>query len=391
MLIGIVGAPNKGKSTLFSALTEMNVDIADYPFTTIEPNRGTTYVTTECVEKEKNAKCRPKNSRCVDGIRYIPISVIDVAGLVSGAHEGRGRGNQFLNDIASSDALILVADASGRTDSSGNPCSSCNPVEDVMMVLSELAEWLASTIRKGMRQIARSQNPGEALATYLSGFKITRQHVDSALKNTQMQIPKEGLSDPNILTLAAELMKLSKPFVIAANKADVPGSAANIDKIKVEYGAQNVIACSAAAELALRKARTKGVIRYEDGASSFETNDGSASAEQLEALKAMSAILKRDNGTHIQEMLNRVVFDLLDSIVVYPVEDENKWADGNGNVLPDAVLLRNGSTTMDLAMAVHTEIAKKMLYAIDGRTHARLAKDHALKNNDVVKIVSAAK
>ncbi len=391
MLIGIVGAPNKGKSTLFSALTEASVDIADYPFTTIDPNRGTTYVTAECVEKEKSLKCRPKNSKCMNGTRYIPISVIDVAGLVGGAHEGKGRGNQFLNDIASSDVLILVADASGRTDSNGNPCSDCNPVEDVRMVRLELAEWLATSIRKGMKQIARSQNPEEALAVYLSGFKITRQHVDAALGKLNLQISKDGLPDDKILALASELMLLSKPFIIAANKADVPGSEANVEKLKSEFGAAEVVACSAAVELALRKARSKGIIKYEEGTDSFEVADGSASTEQAAALKAMSSMLKKDGGTHVQEILNRVVFGLLDSIVVYPVEDENKWSDSNGNVLPDAVLLKKGSTTMDLAMAVHTEIAKKMLYAVDGRTHARLAKNHALNNNDVIKIVSAAK
>lgn len=391
MLIGIVGAPNKGKSTLFSAFTEAAVEIADYPFTTISPNRGTTYVTAQCVEKEKGLKCRPKNSRCIGGTRYIPISIIDVAGLVSGAHEGKGRGNQFLNDIASSDAIILVTDASGRTDPSGVPCTSCNPADDVRMVLSEMAEWLASSIRKGMKQIARNQNPGEALATYLSGFKITRQHVDAALKNLNMQIPKEGLSDGDTLSLAAELMRLSKPFIIAANKSDVPGSEANVEKLKAEYGSSEVIACSAAVELALRKARSKGIIRYDDGSDSFEMSSIGASEEQAAVLKTLSGILKRNGGTHVQEILNRVVFGLLDSIVVYPVEDENKWTDSNGNVLPDAILLKKGSTTMDLAMAVHTEIAKKMLYAVDGRTHARLAKNHILKDSDVVKIVSAAK
>src|SRR5208282_5692991 len=111
MLIGIVGAPNKGKSTLFSALTLNDVAIADYPFTTIDPNKGVAYATKACPHAELGVKCKPRNAPCIGGIRQIPINVVDVAGLVEGAHLGKGMGNKFLNDLAAADALIIVSDA----------------------------------------------------------------------------------------------------------------------------------------------------------------------------------------------------------------------------------------------------------------------------------------
>ena len=119
LLIGIIGAPNKGKSTLFSAMTAVEVPIADYAFTTIKPNMGVAYATTECADVGLGVKCTPRNSSCLDGIRKIPINIVDVAGLVPGAHLGKGMGNQFLNDIVNADVLVQVVDASGKTDING--------------------------------------------------------------------------------------------------------------------------------------------------------------------------------------------------------------------------------------------------------------------------------
>ena len=96
-------------------------------------------------------------------------------------------------------------------------------------------------------------------------------------------------------------------------------------------------------------------------------------------------------STGVQECINRTVFELLDLIVVYPVEDEGKWSDKNGNMLPDAYLMKRGSTCHDLAYQIHTEIGDRFLYAVDARTRLRLGEKHELKNGDVIKIVSTAK
>jgi len=91
-LAGIVGKPNVGKSTMFSAMTLAPIEIANYPFTTIRPNRGVSYLRIKCVCRELGVKDNPKNSKCVDGVRFIPIELIDCPGIIRGAHEGRGGG-----------------------------------------------------------------------------------------------------------------------------------------------------------------------------------------------------------------------------------------------------------------------------------------------------------
>ncbi len=339
MLIGIVGAPNKGKSTLFSAMTMNDVEIADYPFTTIKPNKGVAYATRKCVHEELHTKCDPKNPQCNNGTRILPINITDVAGLVEGASEGKGMGNQFLNDLSLADCLIIVTDASGKTDAQGNKAENADPIQDVKMIQSEISKWTSGIIERN--------------------------------KKTQ-EIFKE------------------KPMIIAANKFDVPGSEKNIELLKKAFGPDKVIGCSGAIELALRKAAKTGVISYTPGSKSFEWLDKNASPERIRAIKYMEDFLK-SKGTNVQELINKAVFELLELIVVYPVEDEHKYSDHSGNVLPDAILIKKGSTAMDLAAAIHTDIAKGMLYAVDARTKMRIAKEHVLKDNDVIKIVSAAK
>lgn len=390
MLIGIVGAPNKGKSTLFSALTMNEVAIADYPFTTIKPNLGVAYATKKCVHVDLGVKCNARNGMCINGIRMFPINITDVAGLVEGAHTGKGMGNQFLNDLANAEALIIVADASGKTDATGNKTSDANPVDDVKMVKSELVQWLSGTIEKHANTISRRSDGADALYEVLASFRITKEDIKHAANAAQLSLSKPKWSAENTTAFAKELMKKTKPIIIAANKSDVPGSDKNIEILAKEFGKEKVVACSAAMELALRKAAKMKLIDYMPGSNDFTWVDKEASKERMDALKHMQEFLKT-KGTNVQELVNRAAFELLDNIVVYPVEDENKYVDGFGHVLPDGILLKRGSTTLQLAEKIHTNIAKGMLYAIDARTKLRLGKDHVLKDNDIIKIVSAAK
>jgi ribosome-binding ATPase YchF (GTP1/OBG family) len=150
------------------------------------------------------------------------------------------------------------------------------------------------------------------------------------------------------------------------------------------------MAISGAIELALRKAHSKNLIDYTPGSRTFNILDKNISKEQQQALEYISQFLK-EKGTNVQQLMNHIVFDLLENIVVYPVEDENKYTDHYGNMLPDAILLKRGSTALDLAGVIHSEIAKNMLYAVDARSKRRLSKDYVLKDNDVIRIVSAAK
>ena len=147
-ILGLVGKPNVGKSTTFNAMTEKIADIGNYPFTTINPNIGTSFVTKPCPCDTLNLKCTPNNSKCFLGMRYIPVEVIDVAGLVPDAHKGKGMGNKFLDDLRQADAFILVVDASGKTDLEGNPSENNNPIDDVKFLLNELDMWIHSILTK---------------------------------------------------------------------------------------------------------------------------------------------------------------------------------------------------------------------------------------------------
>ena len=92
MLIGVVGKANIGKSTFFKAATLMDIEIANYPFATIKPNHGVGFIRVPCVDKDFNTQCNPRTGYCKNHERFITVDMIDVAGLVPGAHEGKGMG-----------------------------------------------------------------------------------------------------------------------------------------------------------------------------------------------------------------------------------------------------------------------------------------------------------
>jgi ribosome-binding ATPase YchF (GTP1/OBG family) len=391
MQIGIIGAPNKGKSTLFSALTLNDVAIADYPFTTIDPNIGVAYATSMCVEKELSVKCRARNSLCVDGTRMLPINIIDVAGLVEGAHEGKGMGNQFLNDLAAADAYLIVVDASGKTAPDGTHSSNdSNPVDDVMMVERELTAWLGGMVKKHMNIISRNPDGVEALYSVLAGLKVSKESISTAIEKSFLTSSNIAWGDGDIETFSRRLLSIAKPVLIVANKSDSKEAEQHTRSLIEKFGEKNVVACSAAIELALRKAANRGVISYKAGDRSFELLKGDISQEQKSALEYMKDFVAR-KGTNVQEVINRAVFGLLNEIVVYPVEDENKYTDHFGNVLPDAILIQKGATAYNLAERIHTDIAKSMLYAVDAKAKMRIGKDYLLKNDDVIKIVTSAR
>src|SRR3989338_6474207 len=110
MLLGLVGKPSAGKSTFFKAATLAEVAIASYPFTTIKANQGVGYVKIDCIDKEFKVQCNPNHGFCINGKRFVPVDLLDVARLVPGASEGKGLGNQFLDDLTKADALISILD-----------------------------------------------------------------------------------------------------------------------------------------------------------------------------------------------------------------------------------------------------------------------------------------
>ncbi len=386
MLIALVGAPNKGKSSLFNALTAGSAQVADYPFTTIDPNKGVAYASAPCPCKRLGVTCSPRNSRCENGVRKVPVNLIDVAGLVPGAHEGKGMGNQFLNDIAAADALVCVADASGKTDESGMPARErYSPADDVQMVEKELAWWLAKLIE---RQCQKAKGKTIAdIARVLTGVNVSEEALREAIKSAGVNSSPASWREPDFVALGKALLAASKPMVVAANKVDLPGSLERIAKMREALPGREIIPTSADSEIALARAETKGLIAY-DGSSVQRTLD--AYPPQIDAaLGKLEAFMQSHGSTGCRELVNAVVFDFLHLIVAYPVEDEGKYADHSGRVLPDAVLLPHGSTAVDLAGRVHTHLAEGFLYAVDAVGKKKISRQEPLENGAVIKIVSA--
>lgn len=385
MLVGVVGKPNVGKSTFFSALTQIPAEIADYPFTTIKPNRGMAYVRYPCPHAELGLKpCKPKNAPCVEGTRYVPVELLDVAGLVPKAHEGRGLGNQFLDDLRQASALLHVVDASGGTDEEGRPVppGSHDPALDVAFLQEELTMWVRGILAKDWDALMRkihaqgAAKPELVLAEKLTGLGIREKHVKAALEKT-------GL-DP--LEIAKFVVHNTKPIQLAANKVDK----ASLENVRA-LQSRGAVPCGAEAELALRKAADAGVVRYKPGEPTFDVlQPEKLNERQRKALDYIRHhVMEPWKGTGVQQALEAAVFRLLDLIVVFPVEDENHYSSKAGDVLPDAHLIKRGSTAKDMAYKVHTELGDHFIRAVDARTKRVIGADHEMKQGDIVRIVSS--
>ncbi|MFC1752278.1 redox-regulated ATPase YchF [Thermoproteota archaeon] len=399
MIVGIIGKPNVGKSTFFNASTFLNVPIANYPFTTIEPNFGVAYVSTKCVCRTLGVKDKPINSQCVNGIRFIPIKIIDIAGIVKGASQGRGLGNKFLDNIRQANALIHVIDASGLTNEEGIATSevSSSPIKDIEFVENEFDLWLRQIIQKDWRRISKSaeSNKGkiiEMIAEKLSGLAITKKHIRIASEKINLSLDKIiDWNEDNILKFCTALREVSKPSIIAANKIDKQNVKGILKDIK-DTG-RLFVPCASEAELLLRKAADKKLIDYLPGDSNFSViKPEELSTAQVKALEMVREnVLNIWGSTGVQATINSSYLELLQGIVVYPVEDEHKLSDKKGNILPDAYILQKGSSAKDLAFTIHNELGKTFLHAIDVKTGLRLGADYILNNFDVIKIVSTSR
>ena len=387
--IALAGKPNAGKSTFYTAATMAEVDVANYPFTTIDANRGVSYVRTDCPCLERDERCNADN--CEGGKRYVPIELIDVAGLVPGAHEGKGLGNQFLDELTNADVIVNVIDASGGTNEKGEPVDigEHDPLEDIDFVEEEMDLWLADIVERNWESIERqSRSPGfdidDALAEMLTGFGASPTDVARTLREIDYPEDPREWTDDHREALAREIRQRTKPIVVAANKIDVAPEA-NVEKL-LELD-KPVIPTTAEGELALRRAADNGLVDYDPGDETLEIG-ADVNDAQREALEELAGTMNEYGGTGVQGALDYAVYDLLEHLTAYPVEDAAKWSDGSGNVLPDAHLLPQGSTPVDLAYAVHSDIGDGYLHAVDAKSSREVGEGYELEEGDVIKIVS---
>ncbi len=385
--IAVAGKTNVGKSSLFSAATHIDVEISNRIFTTIRPNMGMGFVRRECICQELGLKCNPRNSKCVNGNRLIPVELVDIAGLVPDAHLGKGLGNQFLSDIMNASCLIHVVDISGSTDINGNPApkGSHNPEEDIEFFEKEIDYWLLGIIRRALDTVSKRVDIdkifSDIVAKQFSGLGISQEDIKNTVEHVGLNISS---SEEDLLEFIKALRKKCKPIIIAANKMDIPEAENMLKKLKTDA---ITIPCSAEAELALRKAAEKGIIEYIAGDCDFKII-GEIDEKHMKALEFIRSLMKKFGSTGVQEVINRAALDLLNMITVYPVENETRFSDSKGNVLPDVFLMNKGSTALDLAYRIHEDIGKRFISAVDARTKRHLSAQYILKDNDIISIKS---
>jgi ribosome-binding ATPase len=398
--IGLIGKTNTGKTTFFNSATLATADISNYPFTTKMPSTGNANAITLCVHKEFNLQDNPKNSRCIDGWRFIPIELVDLPGLIKGAWEGKGLGNQFLSIAAQSDALLHIVDVSGSIDAAGRIAEpgSGDPVADIGDIEEELVMWYVKLLEGNRDKISRAINSGidiiSAITDVFRGIGVKEEHVKLSLRENNLEDHNfDELGPQEVKDFSWSLRDLSKPTLIVANKVDLPSATDNFKRLREEYKDIIIVPASADAELTLRRAANRGLIHYFPGDERFEIKDQSVLTDkQRWALNFIRKdILDEYMRTGVQFAINVAVFKLLRMNAVYPVAEASKLSDRSGNILPDVYLMKSGSTVEDLAKEVHSDLAKGLLYAIDIRDGLRLPTTYEIKDRDILSIISTRK
>jgi len=397
MIIGIVGKPNVGKSAFFRSLTLADAESGNFPFTTINANSAIGYVKVEDPAIPYGQHSMPRDGYVLGDYRFVPIEIIDVAGLVPGASEGKGLGNKFLNDLREANALIHVIDLSGGTNDKGETVeiNSYDPANDIKFLETELNQWFYNIISKHWKNIEKKvrmqdQRIEVALGSVVSGLNISENQILRAIQ--ELNITKENMGD-NLMELSIKLREVSKPMIIAANKCDALMEdnlwKTKLEKLQKEFPLYKIIPVIAEYEYNLKKAAENKIISYIPGENHFEILDeNSLNENQKKGLEIIAKNIKTLGGTGVQDSLNYAVFDLLKMKPIYPGSEKSIMGKTNF-VIPDCFLMEESATALDFAYRLHTDFGKYFIKAIDVKNKIMVGKEHKLKFGDVIEIISS--
>jgi len=402
-VIGVVGKPSAGKSSFLNSATDAVAKVGNYPFTTIKPNHGITYYQIDCPCKKYNKQefCQPKYGKCVDGARFLPIEMLDVAGLVPGASEGEGLGNQFLDDLRGADVLIHVVDVSGTTDQNGKVTTGYDPINDIDWLHSEIHNWVYNNLKKKWVGIVRRHkalkcNAVETLTNQLCGYGTNAKLVGRFMDKLGSSEPLENWDDETLHKVVEAFLDERFPTIVALNKIDLPESGKNIEKICRKYGEERVVLTSALAECFLRKLDKQKFIKYYEGTEFFDLAEDQVDPSPEEKLKPLDEktrgrlekvqdmVLYRYGNTGVVECIRKAV-ECLNVIPVFPVKNVNNFSSGRfgtKTVFSDCFLVPGGTTVREFAKIIHPELDKYYQYA-ETVGNIRLGEDDiiTLENN----------
>ncbi|KAA8909997.1 hypothetical protein TRICI_004279 [Trichomonascus ciferrii] len=388
-LIGIVGKPSSGKSTTLNSLTDASAKVGSFPFTTIDPNKATGYLQVDCACSRygKEDSCKPNYGWCKNGRRSVPIMLLDVAGLVPGAHEGKGLGNKFLDDLRHADALIHVVDVSGTTDAEGKATRGYDPLADIDWLQDEIFQWVAGNLRDKWGSIKRRHTATKAttvetLQNQFSGYGSTQDLVARALSKVSLP-PLDQWTDEDLNTAVRAFTAEKFPTVLALNKMDHPDADKNVSKIIKKYPSSKTVLQSAISEVFIRKLAKQGYVQYEEGTEFLDTKEDLPDSdlkpldeklkERVENVRDL--VLYRFGSTGVVQVLQAAA-ELLDLVPVYPVRNIHNF--GGAQVFRDCVLLKRGSTVGQACRKIMGDVPIAVIEGVGG---VRVSEDDTIAEN----------
>ena len=356
-----------------------------------------------CARYDLSDKCSPNHGSCQDGRRSVPIELLDVAGLVPGAHEGKGLGNKFLDDLRHADALVHVVDVSGTTDAEGKATRGYDPAQDIVWLRSEIVQWIQGNLMEKWgsikrRHVAVKATAVETLQAQFSGYGSTASVVARTLDRLDLKEPLEQWSDETISKVVNAFTDEKFPTVFALNKIDHADADKNVSKIAKMQDPNSIVLCSAISEVFLRRLVKQGFIKYIEGGEFVDTREDLIAAgdpnggglkemdeklkNRLENLRDM--VLYRFGSTGVVQVLSKAA-ELLGLVPVFPVRNITTFSSGTGRVnavFRDCVLVKKNTTVGQVARKFMGDAPLAFVEGIGG---IRVAEDDivAVGKNDV--------